>query len=75
MITTQIELDYMQAANQRVAADTLLLKKKTALTWSANTETIALPPETIRLEALYIGSKAIPEISPWTTCGWSQEPF
>ena len=63
MITTQIELDYVQAANQRVSSDTLVLTKKTTLNLAADASTLALPPELIRLEALYIGSKTVPEVS------------
>jgi hypothetical protein len=59
MITDQTELDYIQAAQLRVAADTRVLKKKATLTAAAGATTIALPDEVIRLEGLYNGSHAL----------------
>lgn len=53
VITTQIELDYMQAANQRVAADSQILQKRATLTLAAGSVTVGLPAEVVRLEALY----------------------
>lgn len=53
-ISTQAEIDYMEAAQQRVAADTRLLVKTATITVTAGVSVLA--DEVIRLEALYDGS-------------------
>lgn len=53
MITSQAELDYIQAAHYRVAADSQLLEKRAFLTLPAGQTTIALPIELVNLEAVY----------------------
>ena len=62
MITTQTELDYMQAAYQRAAADIRALEKKTTLTLSAGAASLTLPAEVVRIEAIFNGTGAVSQI-------------
>lgn len=57
-ITEQVELDYMQAAQKRVAADTTLLEKRADVTVMLGATSVTLPVEVLELEAVYIGSNA-----------------
>lgn len=62
MISTQNELDYINAALKRVSSDTRLLEKKTTLTLPASTDFLpylTLPSEVVRLEAVYNGTSAL----------------
>lgn len=62
MITTQVELDYANAAQQRVCADTRVLKKKATFTLNAGANTISLPEEVLRIEALSVGGVLVEPI-------------
>ncbi len=61
----QLELDYAQAAQYRVTADTLVLEKQTTLLVPAESESVPLPDEVIRISAMF--TDAGNEVLPATT--------
>jgi hypothetical protein len=63
MITNQTEVDYINSAQLRVAADTRVLKKKATLSVPAGSTTLALPIEVIRLEGLYNGTDPLVQVT------------
>ncbi len=58
-LTTQIEVDYMQAACQRVAADTMLLEKRAVVTIPVGETSVTLPAEVISVEAVFNGNQPL----------------
>jgi len=53
---TQIDVDYVNEAQMRVCADTLLLEKKTTFTIPANQRSASLPTDVVRVYAVYQGA-------------------
>ena len=58
-LTTQIEVDYMQAACQRVAADTMLLEKRAVVTIPVGETSVTLPAEVISISAVFNGNQPL----------------
>lgn len=59
LFTGQSEIDYVQAAQQRAAADTGLLEKRATVTVLAGDTSVVLPDEVLQIEAVYNGATAL----------------
>lgn len=64
-VTTET-IDYINAAQIRVAADSGLLEKKDTLTLVGGEDSLLLPDEVVKIRALYANGVALTEVSPVT---------
>ncbi len=59
LVSPQMELDYIESAHQRVAADTELLEKRATVTILAGQSSVALDPEVISVSSVFNGSQPL----------------
>lgn len=63
VVATQEQIDYINAANKRIACETLLLETSDSPTWTAGSYTVAMPDNLIRYYSVYQGTTALQEVS------------
>ncbi len=59
IVITQETIDYINAAQQRVASDTGLLQKRATVTIPAGTASVALPAEVVEVQGVFSGDSAV----------------
>src|SRR4051794_17808514 len=63
VVATQEQIDYINAANKRIACETLALETSDSPAWTAGSYTVAMPANLIRYFSVYQGTTALQEIS------------